>query len=179
MTSWGHNAFRIGRSAALNSDVVGGARSYDNCSGVEHRIVIRLRPCTLDRSGWIRLFRRKVPDAVLCVVDTGATASVFGGDIAEALDLKIADPQLREMRLACGQKISGWWCRHKIGLDLGPAHLEVRVWFAVESVEHDGVNMWRYRRDLPAENLLGMTDVLSQRMLCCTPAALFVFARRG
>ncbi len=120
-----------------------------------------------------------VADGVECLVDTGATTSIFQGELARKLDL---DPN-KEPVLDCSFEAFGGvvpccTCKHVVYLDLGPYPIPVSVHFPVLPVRTASTVEYRWREDFPEENILGMESILDKRMLCFTPEFLFVFENR-
>lgn len=109
-----------------------------------------------------------------CVVDTGSSISLFDGGIAKQLNLN------PNGGFYCSNSILGVGgvaiplprCQQTIYLDIGPTPLRLNVWFPVIPVA--GGRKWHVGR--LKENLLGMEDLINERMICFTPTHLFAFA---
>ncbi len=185
-------------SYAFNRAKVGVGSRHDNQSGSPTRLVVKLMVGVVEP----HLFFMSVVTnykEISCVIDTGADESVFGYEAAQQLgfvppdsEAGKPDPNTYESDkengyaffepaiLADGSCRDAWWCYRNVGIELGGSDLSVRVRFALTLQNTpDGGLVFDWDRSSFQQNLLGMADLLSARMLCVTPEALFMLARIG
>jgi hypothetical protein len=163
----------------LNENVLGQVETHRNCCallwGARHEMVIQLQTASLRTALPNVLIDRLLKGRIDYVVDTGAEVSLFKSEVARDLQL---DPgkkvRKQELILGDGSKSRALYCEETIGIELGAEWLPVRVLFPVS--ETTAGMIWR--TDFPLENILGLRDVLDERMLCFTPETLFVFGRK-
>lgn len=173
---WGSNAIRLSNrpspSHRFNHAVVGAGCTYRNVALLHRQVVIQLNAGVYWRKGSGPLLKW-ASQPIKCLVDTGATTSIFNAQIAVDLGLSIEKPFLKKITLADDSEVSYWWSEHELALSIGPGFLGVRVRFPVEKTPTGYV--WKH--GFPNPSLLGMKDVWEHRMLCVTPERLFVFCR--
>jgi len=183
MSMWGSNALVVRNAPTVkhefNSGVLGRGVCHRNRAMSARRVVVRILAGVYWRQatvGVAPLLGDWIGDGIDCLVDSGATFSVFRGEIAEQLGLSIANVFLEEVVLADNRRRMYWWCAHEMAVSLGAGFIPVRVRFPV--VPLTGGMGYAWDRSFPGTNILGMEDVLTRRMLCFTPEVLFVFSRR-
>jgi hypothetical protein len=168
----------------INLEVVGRGRRHSNLSDSSERCVVRLSVGrTVSGLGRGRLFANVC--SVDCLVDTGASLSIFNGSVAERLNLSAADERgmtLARVHHGAGGSFQGFFYEHRLMvLDFGPSPMPVSILFpcVLRQQTTGEASRWEWNRDFPPINVLGMRDILSQGMVCFTSGALFVFERSG
>jgi len=120
-------------------------------------------------------------EGVECVVDTGATISIFRTEIARKLGLEPDSGEIESDTIeAFGDHgVKCCRCRHVIHLDVGPYPIPVPVRFPVKPVKEGTAGKYEWDDDFPlGKNILGMESVLARRVLCFTPDYLYAFEHR-
>lgn len=156
----------------FNHDVVGRGREYVNQATAGDRCIISLN-AAVSPGGAVRfpLFRRALP--VDCHVSTDTGPTVFQGDIANDLKLpRPARPFYRRVTTFLGS-YDGPWCNHVVWLSVGPVYLPIDVLFPVQL----GPRGWEWQCGFPHWNVLGMSGILSERMICVTSDFVYMFER--
>jgi len=125
-------------------------------------------------------FAHSVADGVECLVDTGATISMFRSEIDEELGLEPDGGEIEDEPVGAfgGESVECCRCKHVVYLDIGPYPIPVPVRFPVRPVKKGAALEYEWVEGFPSENILGMESVLSRRMLCFTPDYLYAFEHR-
>jgi hypothetical protein len=98
-----------------------------------------------------------------CVVDTGATVSLFSRDIAGLLGLTAEPPKMQQYRCPAGSAEEYFWV-HTVNLRFAESlPIRIRAWFSADPT-------------ITRPNLLGMADVLDGRSLCINSDSLLIMS---
>jgi hypothetical protein len=155
----------------INRDAVGSGRRYKNQATYGDRCIIGVEVGVPWQALSKRLiFLHKV--GIACNVGTDMPPTILLGNIADKLHLQPTDPFFNLVSTSLGS-VPGWWCKHELWISLGSGYMELEVWFPVQL----GHNGWEWRYSFPHWNVLGMRDVLNQRMLCITSDEMYAFQR--
>lgn len=175
----------------FNEQVIGDGQEHDVEFPNDPRCMVRLNVgVPWQNIGEQHLFLRQT--RIGCHVNTDSIESLFQGDVAAELHLRLpnlrpdlVDPAWFQGEIAdeddpncvvmgavstfVGRFFSGYWCEREIHVGLYPGFVPVKVWFPIEL----GNNGWQWRLGFPIWNVLGMRGVIDKRMLSVNDLELY------
>lgn len=177
---WGQNAItHLGTNPLFNTNLVGAGNQLDNrpvSGGLEERFATQL---SIRIPAPFMLAQAQGIISVRCIVDTGTEYCLFKPDVADALGIRRPTSSMH-LSLSPTRGTPGQLevFRQNLTVVLGALPLTVPIHFPVRTRGYSGgVRQFEWDPWALRDNILGMSGVVSRRMLCFTPERLFVLDR--